>query len=120
MSAATVFPLRLMRGRSPENTASLTLVPRLSRSSLRVVTLELSPVSGDSHDWFLSGVCPLAPRIVPVQVPFKKLLGRRRVTGHSRGITAFCTPLITVRLLLRSSESVIGERSIAACRVNVA
>ncbi len=25
-----------------------------------------SPVSGDSHDWFLSGVCPLAPRIVPV------------------------------------------------------
>ncbi|MBS5101703.1 MAG: type II toxin-antitoxin system RelE/ParE family toxin [Rothia mucilaginosa] len=30
-----------------------------------------SPVSGDSHDWFLSGVCPLAPRIVPVQVLFK-------------------------------------------------
>lgn len=34
-----------------------------------------SPVSGDSHDWFLSGVCPLAPRIVLVQVPFKKLQG---------------------------------------------
>ncbi|WP_363187017.1 type II toxin-antitoxin system RelE/ParE family toxin [Rothia sp. HMSC072B04] len=32
-------------------------------------------MSGDSHDWFLSGVCPLAPRIVPVQVPFKKLQG---------------------------------------------
>ena len=28
-----------------------------------------SPVSGDSHDWFLSGVCPLAPRIVLVLVP---------------------------------------------------
>ncbi|WP_314849295.1 type II toxin-antitoxin system RelE/ParE family toxin [Rothia mucilaginosa] len=44
-------------------------------------------MSGDSHDWFLSGVCPLAPRIVLVQVLFKELQseeGYRARVGNYR------------------------------------